>query len=106
MEVTKEFEIERRLGRLEGSVEGVQKDLVMLKSDIRQEQTEMKDAIKELAKSNTMLATSMIKIESGVSVLVKAIPFIFTIIGAGWAYNTFVLERTDGPQQVQIIKGK
>jgi ABC-type antimicrobial peptide transport system permease subunit len=85
--------------------------IINLKDDIKEEQTEIKEVIKDLANSQKLmansqmqLALSMTEIKSGISTLVKAIPIIFTIIGGFWVYNTFVLDRTDHSQTVQVIK--
>lgn len=100
MDQGKCYEYERRLGSLEKDVEMMNTAIITLKEDVKEEQAEIKEVIKDLAKSQKDLALSMAKIESGISALVKSLPVIFVFMSGIWAYSTFVLDRTETPHKI------
>jgi hypothetical protein len=100
------FEIDRRILATEKDIVVLSANISDLRSTMKEEQNEVKDAIKALATSQTQQATSLAKIESGINTLAKAltiaIPLIGSIFAAFWAYNLNVIGQIKDVQSAYV----
>lgn len=102
------FGIDRRISATEKDISVLSANISDLRSSIKEEQAEVRDALKDLALSQTQQANALAKIEAGISTLAKAlaisIPLISSIFAGFWAYNLNVIGALKDTQ-TQMIKG-
>jgi len=101
------FEIDRRILTTEKDITALSANITDLRSTMKEEQAEVRVALKDLATSQTQTATSLTKIEAGINTLTKALVMVIPIIGivfsAFWAYNLEIIGQIRDVQQQKEI---
>lgn len=100
------FVIDRRISATEKDISVIVANINDLRSTMKEEQAEVKDAVKVLATSQAQQANSLAKIEAGINTLAKAltiaIPLIGSIFAAFWAYNLNVIGQIKDVQSAYV----
>jgi hypothetical protein len=89
-DTTRTYEFERRLGTAEKDIQINNINILNLKQEFKDENIEMKSAIKELSVSNAISTKSILKIEANSTALINIIKLLCLLASVFWGYSNYV----------------
>lgn len=91
------YELEHRISANEIGIKTVCDNFLVMKNDMQIREDELKNAIKELALSQTQQELALNEIQSGIKALTKVlvigVPFLSLVFGSFWSYHLNIMTQ-------------